>query len=362
VDGFRLWYRVPDSYPVARSADPFLAAALLPAMARGEELEVDSALTVSPELLENAFHLQEVFHTWNPALKKIPITARTARAEELSGGGLSFFSGGVDSTHTFLKHLDDISHVVFIHGFSFYSADESYKAAVEGNTSLVAAFGKTLIPVETNFYPFGYRYALSILLTQGSCLASVALLLGFSVAYIPAAVAYDQLVPIGSHPLTDPLWSNECVQIVHDGREARRVDKLRAIAPYAEALANLRVCENDINVNCGRCGKCLRTMVALRFLGAEGPFPPLPPLASVVKAALRDDNELIFTKENLALASLDGDPQTAALRNALTRGLRRAELRRAVRDLDSALLGGRVRRLFVKSDTDNCIETTPPRD
>ena len=38
VDGFRLWYRVPSSYSVSRSGDPFLAAALLPAMAQGRAL------------------------------------------------------------------------------------------------------------------------------------------------------------------------------------------------------------------------------------------------------------------------------------------------------------------------------------
>ena len=57
VDGFRLWFHSsPASLP---SADALLAAALLPAMVRGQELEVDPALTVSPKLLKNALHLQE---------------------------------------------------------------------------------------------------------------------------------------------------------------------------------------------------------------------------------------------------------------------------------------------------------------
>ena len=38
---------------------------------------------------------------------------------------MSFFSGGVDSTYTFLKHQDEISHVVYIHGFDFYFNDSS---------------------------------------------------------------------------------------------------------------------------------------------------------------------------------------------------------------------------------------------
>ena len=361
VDGFRLWFRVPESCPVSPSADAFLAAALLPAMVRGEELEVDPALTVSPKLLKNALHLQEIFHCWNPALKEVPIRARVSPAEALRTDACSFFSAGVDSTYTFLKHLEDISSVVFIHGFDFYEADASYRAAVARNSAFVGAFAKTLVPVETNFFPFGHRYAMSRVLTFGSCLGAVALLLGFAVAYIPASLAYDQLKPLGSHPLTDPLWSNEAVEIVHDGGEARRSQKLTAVAACAPALANLRVCENDMNVNCGACGKCLRTMVGLRFLGAAGaPFPPLPRLETIVHATRSREYESMFLKENLALAGLDRDPWNSALRDALGRALRRAELRRAVRDLDRVLLGGRLRSLVAGSEVSHSIEPAPP--
>ena len=212
VDGYRLWYRLPATYPVSRSADPFLAAALLPAMVRGEDLEVEAPLTASPRLLANLARLQEIFHTWNPALTTVRISAASAPAEALSGGAFSFFSAGVDSTYTFLKHADELSHVVFIHGFDFYDQGESYRTAVERNARFVAGHGVTLIPVETNFYPFGYRYAMSRNLSQGGALGSVALLLGFPTVYLPSGLSYDELLPLGSHPLTDPLWSNEAVE------------------------------------------------------------------------------------------------------------------------------------------------------
>jgi hypothetical protein len=361
VDGFRLWFRVPESCPVSRSGDPFLAAALLPAMATGAPIEIEPTMAVSPRLLKNVARLQEIFHTWNPALKEVSITATTSPAEQLRPGAFTFFSAGVDSTYTFLKHLDDITHGVLIHGFDFYAADDTFKAAVERNAGFVATYGKTLLPVETSFYPFGHRYALSRLLTQGSCLGAVALLLGFPVAYVPSSIAYDQLVPTGSSPLTDPLWSNEAVEVVHDGCEAHRADKLRVVASSAPAVANLRVCENDMNVNCGRCSKCLRTMVPLQLLHADGaPFPPLPPLDVVLKAASADEYERVFLKEHLALASLDGDPRNAALRTMLRRALRRAETRRAVRELDASLLGGRLRRRLVRREVADSIDATPP--
>ena len=360
VDGFRLWYRVPDSYPVARSADPFLAAALLPAMVRGEGLEVDPALTVSPKLLKNAVHLQEIFHTWNPALELVPIAASTARADELCSGALSFFSGGVDSTYTFLKHTKEISHLVFIHGFDFYDVGESYLTAVKRNSCFAETYGKTLIPVETNHFLFGYRYAMSRNLTQGSALGSVALLLGFATAYLPSARTYNELTPLGSHPLTDPLWSNEAVDVIHDGCEARRTDKLRKIVASDAALGNLRVCFKDMNVNCGRCTKCLRTMVPLTLLGAKtAPFPPLPPLKELAKAGMGTEIERDFFRENVELAIATGAPEHRELRDALRQRLRRAEVRRAVRDLDRALLGGRMRRLLVKRQQVASIGAAP---
>ena len=351
VDGYRLWYRLPATYPVSRSADPFLAAALLPAMVRGEDLEVEAPLTASPRLLANLARLQEIFHTWNPALTTVRISAASAPAEALSGGAFSFFSAGVDSTYTFLKHADELSHVVFIHGFDFYDQGESYRIAVERNARFVAGHGVTLIPVETNFYPFGYRYAMSRNLSQGAALGSVALLLGFATAYVPASLSYNDLLPLGSHPLTDPLWSNEAVDVVHDGCEARRTDKIARIAASEAALANLRVCFEDLNVNCGHCTKCLRTMTSLTLMGVKaGPFPPLPPAAVLTKSATEHHFERILLEDNLALPVLGQDPQVAALRKSLTRALKRAKARRAIRDLDCALLDGRLRKLLVKQE------------
>ncbi|MCK7480610.1 MAG: hypothetical protein M0C28_27800 [Candidatus Moduliflexus flocculans] len=163
-----------------------------------------------------------------------------------------------------------------------------YEAAIDRNTRFVESFGKTLVPVSTNYFSFGYRYNLSRNLTQGSALAGVAHLLGFSRVYVPAAYSYSQLVPLGSHPLTDPLWSSEDIRFVHDGAEARRVDKVMKIVENGAALANLRVCFSDMNTNCGRCSKCLRTMIPLTLLDAPAPPFPLAPAQGASQDANRE--------------------------------------------------------------------------
>ena len=343
IDGFRLWYQVPQSYAVSRAGDPFLMAALLPAMAKGELLEIDPSLPVSPRLLAGVEKVQEIHHCWNPVLKKIPISARTAPAEPLNAGAFSFFSGGVDGTHTFFKRAQEISHVVFIHGFDFFLDPAIYAEAVDRNSAFVRGFGKTLIPVQTNYYRFGYHHNLSMLLTQGCVLASVALLFGFRRVFIPSSFAYDELHPSGSHPLTDPLRSNEAVEIVHDGAEVPRVDKLRTIIACAPAVANLRVCATDMNVNCGRCEKCLRTMIPLRLWHLDGPFPPFPPLSVVRRQRIHNDSERVFFAENAALAQRSQD---RALRRVLLACLHRYERRQLLKEVDRVFGHGLLKRAY----------------
>lgn len=364
VDGFRLWYRLPITYNVSRAGDPFLAAALLPAMLKGEELEIDPSMPVSPILLDNMNHLQEIHNCWNPVFKKIPIRAATSPAQFLHDGAFSFFSGGVDSLYTFLKRSKEISHIVFIQGFDFFLDNETYRQAIKRNTSFVEGYGKSLIPVETNHYPFGYRYNLSRNLTQGSALASVALLLGFSRAYLPAAYSYSQLIPLGSHPLTDPLYSNECVAIIHEGAEARRIDKLIKIAQCDSALEILTVCLDNMNVNCGKCTKCIRTMIPLHLLGIQNaPFPPLPLLREIRKMRISGDIEMIFFKENLELPMLEGKNE---LREALQVCMKRYEKLWLFKEFDRVILSGLIKRVYrrIVKDTPNIrrIDTTPPRD
>ncbi len=448
VDGFRLWYRLPRSVPYARTADPFAAAALLPAMLQGGPLEIAPEMPLSPKLGENLRVLQDIHHCWNPLFGVVPIEAATAPAAPFQDGSFTFFSGGVDSTYTFLKRRSELTHLVFIQGFDFFSLREDtrqaladyrasgipapglearlardleaviagppvweagrfagirlrpetkalleevrpgadayrlnrmlledaypleiarrddtvYRTAVDRNDRFARSHGKALIPVSTNHYAFGYRYNLSRNLTQGSALASIALLLGFPRVFAPAAYSYSQLFPLGQHPLTDPLWSNEIVQIIHEGAEARRVDKIARIAEDGSALANLRVCFDDMNRNCGRCSKCLRTMIPLELLGASGgPFPPLPPLKAIRKMRIASDIESVFLKEILDPGIR---PAQRPLYRALKACIRRFELQRLLKDFDRIVLGGRIRKAYMRRAGPPPgivrIDTTPP--
>ncbi len=227
------------------------------------------------------------------------------------------------------------------------SERQAYDLAIERNRNIANKFEKKLIPVETNHFAFGYRYNLSRNLTQGSALASLALLLGFPCAYIPSAYSYDQLVPLGSHPLTDPLWSTEGVEIIHDGAEMRRSDKIIKIAENETALDNLRVCFNDMNMNCGRCPKCLRTMIPLKIVGkSTAPFPPFPSIKRIKKLRVANNIELIFFKENYNLAVKNGNKE---MQKAIKASINKFERRLLAQKVDKVILGGIVKRLRSKS-------------
>ena len=347
VDGFRLWFRVPDEYEVSQTGDPFLSSALLPAMSTGRPIEVDPALPVSAALLKNIAKLQEIFHSWNPNLRVVSVSATTAPAEPLNTGGISFFSGGVDSTYTLLKNISAIDRAVFIEGFDFGPDNKGYEVALQRRVDFVRSFGVELLPVETNHFDFGYRYHLSRNLTHGSCLAAIAQVLGFATAFIPSSDIYACIPPLGSHPLTDPLWSTEALTIVHDGCEATRPAKLRSICVHDAVQKGLQVCFHEPHENCGKCRKCRRTMIALRSLGLSIPaFPPMTSLSIVRREVYRDPSWTIELREEYAYAcALEGEAGRA-FRKALRTAIRRNELLQVVGVVDGALLGGALENAY----------------
>lgn len=269
---FEIYYKVSGT-PVLQTSDTFLAASLLAAMKADTPLKIEGH--VSPKLLNTTNTIQDIIHAWYPDFKTIPVKAdpRNFTESGMHRGVGSFFSGGIDSFYTLLKHKDEITTIIHVHGFDIQLEDYKFRDKVTRIIRKVASeFGKELIEVETNFRDFSDHFASYALIAHGAALASVALLLSHRLKkiYIPSSYPYDVLFPLGSHPLLDPLWSTEDVEIVHDGCETTRVKKTAQIAQFDIALKTLRICNvrtEDI-YNCGQCEKCLRSMADLRAVGA----------------------------------------------------------------------------------------------
>jgi len=119
------------------------------------------------------------------------------------------------------------------------------------------------------------------------------------------------LCPWASHPLTDPLFSDESLSVLHDGCEAGRVDKVLALSGSALALQHLRVCWERVEgaYNCGVCEKCLRTMTSLYAVGVlqqSASFPQRLEAAQILALVLYDESLKIFARENLRLLEQHG--------------------------------------------------------
>lgn len=336
-----VWYRISPG-PVAEGADAWLAAALVPAMKHGGPLRIDGV--VSSKLLDAVPTIQEIFCAWSHDFQRIPIdTGVRPRPPAGSPRGVGcFFSGGVDSFYSFLKHREEITALIFVHGFDIKLARSALRERVSRVITEVAAeLGKPLIEVETNLRDFSDRDALWGQDYYGSALASVALLLSprLRTVYVPASHSYRDLLPRGSHPMLDPLWSTEATQIMHDGCEAGRVEKVARVATCDQAMKALRVCwENrDEAYNCGRCEKCLRTMVSLHVVGAFARCRTFPrPLELWRVARIRTTDAVVrgYVEENLR-----------AIERAQAHSLLADALRDALAGVGSGGLWGWLRRL-----------------
>ena len=104
---------------------PALTALLLPAMRLGLPLELEAP--VSTRLLEQASTFQEVFACWMDGYREVPVVSPEsagAGSESVAGSGrgvAAFFSAGVDGFHTLQRNLEDVTHLVYLHGFDIES-------------------------------------------------------------------------------------------------------------------------------------------------------------------------------------------------------------------------------------------------
>lgn len=318
-----VWFSASDD--LYQTTDFLLPVALLPAMRAGGALQIPGE--VSPRLLSSVPQVQDIFNMWESIHKHIPIEAQAGERSPEQGSGVAcFFSGGLDSFHTALRHREEITHLIFLHRY------EEDRALAEANFRRVGEMardmGKTLVELDTNVQQFvrdnRARWGL------GLWMAGAGLLLQHRFRKILVAGSttsnYDNLRPQGSHPILDPLWSTENTEFFHDACEVRRVEKAAQIAEHDVAMKHLQVCDKSKGErNCGQCKKCVRTMLNLKAAGALERCETLPDEidhADVQALDLSEYSESYFARENLrALRKAEGDSEIVqVLEEAIERG------------------------------------------
>jgi len=195
------------------------------------------------------------------------------------------FSGGIDAFATYLRHRKEQPVLATVHGADIELADhaqwESFRAFLE-QEAFLDNNEKTYI--RSNLRTF-YTYRVQLLLKDigwwgkiqhglaliGS-LAPLTFVKGITRIYIASSYTDHIDIAWGSTPEIDNSMSWAGIEVIHDGYELKRQDKVDLIADYARdhnKEFRLRVCYSELRdgFNCSRCEKCYRTILGLILAG-----------------------------------------------------------------------------------------------
>jgi len=346
------WYEVPASLgsDLGRSGNAWLVALLPLACTIGEPLEIDAP--VDAVLVENVYELMDAWRFWYPAMRPVAIHAERSLTHFDSPPTRTgqFFSGGIDSHFTTLRHVhpDDpvqIDDLLFCWGFDVPLSETDAMARLRSSFGQEAAeLGKRLVVIATNLRETRFGQLAWAKLSHGCAMSSAGLLLErtYGRLLIPSTDGYRETGPYGSHALTDHLFSTSTTRVVHDGSRYSRLEKVELVSRSPVALAHLRVCWRSwSDHNCGECEKCLRTMIALDLCGALSDAPTfaharldLERVARIYCPEEKIGSLRLYYEELLARARLIGRRDLAsALERALARSRRREFLLDGVRAL-----------------------------
>jgi hypothetical protein len=295
---------------VVADASPFAAALLLPSMKLGEDLVIQGS--ISARLHAGMTRIIRTIAGWDVGLKLIRVTTEQLVPDPVAPGVTgSFFSGGVDSFYTYLRHKSDpdpITHLMLAKGYDIDRRNGRLWDSTVHNVEQIAREEQvTLIEIDSNVRSLTDPI-LSWTYSHGGGLAGAAMCLrrGISRMYIASSADAEHQARRGSHLTIDHLWSTEALSFVHDGWEASRMDKIdQQIARSPLALKYLRVCyaNKSGSYNCGECEKCLRTMVSLKAAGVldrAETFPAEIDPKRLAATTIAGYDEAVFHRENLA--------------------------------------------------------------
>ena len=282
--------RTRDAEFLSDRPDAILPYAAIFAFVHGLDLDL-GGMPVDPVLLRNARCALAEASRWNGG-RRAPriVNAADAPVPPLNDGEAGvFYSGGIDSHFSLLRHLDGpdagqdnvrpfrpVSQAVHLYHSDAPQGAQAFDTlgALE---AAAAQWGLGFVPVQSNVMVMDRDFHDRWMdLGFGATLSSLMHLLSGRLAsgIIASSHCWGGLRDSSSSPAIDPLWSGRRMEIVHDDARYSRTEKTELVARHPEALRSLNVCDIRIDgqgyVNCSRCPKCLRTMLTLDLFGAGG--------------------------------------------------------------------------------------------
>lgn len=296
-----LYFEIRKDYGAMFSTDTydaFFLIGLYLAMYHKTPLKIRG--NVSKKLYKNAtWYIQKILCDFSDLLAPVDIVvdgfAPTKGNGLLIGTGISC---GVDSLATiqdrFVKENDPDYRInsLFIfncgtHG-DYDSADTQivFESRVNRAVAVADELGLPLVIIDTNLHRFRHSNdkPTVMFLSMYSCVLS--LQNAVKRYYIPSGCSYQGIKDYGDSAHHNdlatacdsyliPLIQTERTELIVDGCQRRRVDKIAAMTDWTIAQKYLNVClvqKGDDTTNCGICSKCLRTMLALEILGKLDDF------------------------------------------------------------------------------------------
>lgn len=271
--------------PVSLGVIPFLANVIPIAWYHDGEIVVDeldaSFYDCLPEVLQG-------YQNMYPGIEfKGEVKAKTLVRNSCSSDAPAcgvFFSGGVDSNYTFLKHLKETPHLLTIWGADIRLDDTEGWSNVEGHTKQISEqYHVPYYVIKSNFRTilnegeltkalahegWGWWYEFQHGIGIISMAVPVTYIKGIEKIYIASSYRGDRDdFTCASDPSIDNFVRFHSCHIVHDAHEVSRQDKVHFIVDFARqnhAKVLLRVCwESAGGKNCGVCEKCCRTMAGI---------------------------------------------------------------------------------------------------
>ncbi len=289
----KYWFEIPAALAddLDRSGNAWLAALLPLAASLGEPVEWEAP--VDRPLVEGAREVLRVWRAWYGETRIValngPLTEKPPST--LPNLTCAYLSGGVDSFFTALDHGDGdardergpIDEFLFVAGMDLrLDATEGIERARRSVLQAAEELGHPLVFLRTNLRERETLWNRNVHWGHwghGAVLAAMPHALGrrYRQVLIPASNMYLHLVPWGSHPFTDSLFSSWTLRVRDDGAAQDRAEKVRAIAGNPVVRRHLRVCfKSNDGGNCGRCEKCLITMLMLETLVGLSRCPTFP--------------------------------------------------------------------------------------
>ncbi len=273
---------------------PALGTVLTVAMAAGVPVEVDE---VDADFAAGIDEMAALWHTLHPRFRSADFELRGRRTKtETSGpeGTLLLWSGGLDSTASLIEHRSDVRALFTVWGADVQLSDPALWQTLNRHfdeNPLVAGIPR--ITARTNMRRFPLRHTLvhDFLspgeswwgrVQHGLALAGLAapatLQVGAAALIRAASFSPDSNQATGSMPELDALTRWAGVQVLHEGFELTRQQKItERLAPYLATGGDLRlaVCyrrgrhDGAHAVNCCDCEKCMRTAAGLLSAGID---------------------------------------------------------------------------------------------